>query len=177
MYHPFLVGEKIYLRGLEEKDIEGKYFQWFNDSEVCKYNDHFRFPNNKQKMVSYLETIFASNNNLVLAIVQKKDDVHVGNISLQNIDWINRNAEFAILLGEKEYWGQGIAEEAGELIIAHGFEELGLVRVCCGTSENNIGMQKLALKLGMQEEGRRKKAIFKSGDYLDIIEYGLVKKD
>ena len=96
-------------------------------------------------------------------------------MSLQRIDWINRNAEFAIILGEREFWRKGIGVEAGGLIIRHGFNELGLIRIYCGTSERNAGMKKLALKLGMKEEGRRKKAIYKEGNYLDILEYGILK--
>jgi RimJ/RimL family protein N-acetyltransferase len=34
-------------------------------------------------------------------------------------------------------------------------------------------MQKLALALGMREEGRRKEALFKHGKYVDIVEYGI----
>ena len=41
MKNPFLLGEKIYLRGLNEKDINGNYIKWLNDSEVCKYNLSF----------------------------------------------------------------------------------------------------------------------------------------
>ncbi len=37
MYHPFIEGEKIYLRGLEKDDLKGNMFQWANDAEVTKY--------------------------------------------------------------------------------------------------------------------------------------------
>jgi RimJ/RimL family protein N-acetyltransferase len=35
-------------------------------------------------------------------------------------------------------------------------------------------MQKLALKLGMSEEGRRREALWKNGIFADIVEYGLL---
>jgi RimJ/RimL family protein N-acetyltransferase len=38
----------------------------------------------------------------------------------------------------------------------------------------NEGMMKLAVKLGMKKEGLRKEAIFKAGQYIDIVEYGLI---
>lgn len=34
MYHPFIIGEKIYPRGLEKLDLTGDYFGWLNDSET-----------------------------------------------------------------------------------------------------------------------------------------------
>jgi len=176
MVHPFLVGKQFYLRGLEEKDLTGNYFQWFNDQAVCLGNNHWRFPNNEYKMRSYLESIYRDNDKLVLAIIHKKRNVHIGNIALLDIDWINRNSNFAIIIGEKKYWGSGAGLEAGQLIISHGFNELGLVRIGCGTIDNNEGMKKLALKLGMKKEGRRKKAIYRNGKFHDLIDYGIVKQ-
>ena len=45
--------------------------------------------------------------------------------------------------------------EAGKLLINHAFNELNLHKVYCGTSSNNLGMQKLAINLGMVKEGVR----------------------
>ena len=54
---------------------------------------------------------------------------------------------------------------------------MNLHRIYCGTSSENIPMQELALSVGMKKEGRRRQAAFKAGRYLDIIEYGLLKKE
>jgi len=175
--HVFLESPRVYLRALEEKDIHGSYFQWLNDKEVTQFNSHGRFPNNEKKIRDYLNFSQTDTNALVLAIIFKENDLHIGNISLQNINWIDRNAEFAILLGDKNYWGKNLAFEASALIVAHGFEVLNLHRIYCGTSSENIGMQKLAEKLQMKREGLRREALFKNGRYVDIIEYGILKKE
>lgn len=177
MKHPFLVGKKVYLRGLEEEDIKGNYFQWFNDQEVCEFNSHGLFPNNDRKMSSYIDYVHRSTDIIVLGIFDSDNDAHVGNITLQNIDWVSRNAEYAIILGEKTYWGKGIAREASDLIIEHGFVRLNLERIYCGTSEDNIGMQKLAMYLGMQQEGVRRNALYKNGKYRNVINYGLLRAE
>jgi len=175
MRNPFLIGEKIYLRGLNEKDLEGNYINWLNDPEVCKYNSHHVFPYYMENGENYIKSTYNSKNSLVLAIVIRETNIHIGNISLQKIDYISRNAEFAILIGEKNFWGKGYSKEASTLIITHGFLSLNLHRIYCGTSSDNIAMQKLAIYLGMFEEGRRKEAIYKNGKYSDIIEYGLLR--
>jgi len=177
MHHPFLVGERIYLRALEQNDLLGNYFQWFNDSEVCAFNSYAIFPNSMNKMQNYLNYLKDTNTAVVFAIITKEKDVHIGNISLQNIDWIARSAEFAIILGEKDYWRNGFGYEASRLIINYGFERLNLNRIYCGTSSENISMQKLAEKLGMKKEGVRRSAMFKMGRCMDIIEYGLLKDE
>ena len=79
--------------------------------------------------------------------------------------------------GEKEVWGKGYSKEAGRLIVNHAFKVLNLQRIFCGTSEKNIPMQRLALGMGFKEEGRRRRSVFKDGEYLDILEYGLLKEE
>ncbi|MCB0716357.1 MAG: GNAT family N-acetyltransferase [Chitinophagaceae bacterium] len=171
----FLKGKRIGLRPLNEKDIDGNYRYWLNDSEITKYNSHGRFPMVPEKLLEYVQYASQSNAALVLAVVDLEKNIHIGNISLQHINWIDSNAEIAFLLGEKEYWGKGLMLEAGKLMLQHGFGTLNLHRIYCGTSSENTGMQKLAAKLGMVKEGIRKEAIYNNGNYYDIIEYGLIR--
>lgn len=177
MKTPFLTGKNIYLRPLEEKDIEGNYVAWLNDSEVCNYNAHHVFPYTYEGAKNYIRTVSKSPSAIVLAIVIKENNMHIGNISLQDINYINRSAEFAILIGEKKYWGRGYSKEAAYLIVNHGFQEINLHRIHCGTSAKNIPMQKLANFLGMTEEGRRREAMFKHKRFVDMIVYGLLSKE
>ena len=176
MRNPFIVGQMIYLRGLEETDLQGPYFQWFNDAEVCRYNGHALFPNSMGRMQEYFSRQATSNSQVVFAIACKASDKHIGNVALQDIDWIARSAEFAIIIGDKDFWGKGVGKEAGELILRYAFQTLNLRRIHCGTHEDNTGMRKLALALGMSEEGRRVKAGFKNDSYFDVIEYGVIRK-
>ncbi len=171
----FLRGTNIYLRALTHDDVEGNYRFWFNDKEITRFNSHGRFPMTPNKLLNFVSSALTTDSFLVLAVVDIKTDRHIGNISLQGINWIDRNAEIAFLLGEKEFMSKGVMFDAGTLIIKHGFEVLNLHRIHCGTSSENIGMQKLAQKLGMQREGVRREAIFKEGKYLDVVEYGLVR--
>ena len=173
----FLEGENIYLRSLNATDIGGNYSLWLNDQEITAFNSHGRFPMTKEKLSSYIDHSLSSKNDLILAVVDKESLKHIGNISLQNISWLDRNAEIAFLLGDKAFWGKGVMYEAGILLIHHGFKSLNLHRIYCGTSSENLGMQKLAEKLKMNKEGLRKEAIFNRGQYFDIIEYGILSKE
>lgn len=174
---PFLEGKNIYLRNLEEKDLAGNYFQWLNDPKVCQYNSHAIFPNTEKQMRDYLESAHASRSIVVFAIVYKKDNKHIGNISLQGINWVFRSAEFAIILGESDYWGKGLGFEAVELVVKYGFERLNLNRIYCGTSSANLAMQKIAERLGMTKEGVRRSALYKWAHYLDVYEYGILRDE
>jgi [ribosomal protein S5]-alanine N-acetyltransferase len=173
----FLKGERIHLRALEEKDLNDIYLQWLNDEETCKGNSHAIFPNSQYKLRSYFNSLQNQQNIIVFAIIHTESQKHIGNVSLQNINWISRNAEFAILLGDKEFWGDGYGIEASRLAIAYSFERLNLHRIYCGTLDGNKAMMGLAQKLNMTEEGRRREAVFKHGKYIDIIEYGVLNNE
>lgn len=173
----FLAGARIYLRGLERSDVEGNYRHWLNDPDVCRYNAHHRFPYGMAELLQYVEGLGGAHDRLVLAIIDRDEDRHVGNISLQGIDPVERSAEFAIVIGEKSAWGKGFSKEAARLIIDHGFGALNLHRIGCGTSAENLPMQKLALAMGFALEGRRREALYKNCRYWDILEYGLLRQE
>lgn len=177
MTSTFIEGKKVILRTLCEKDAEGKYATWFNNVETCKYNSHHIFPYYKEDAVNYIRNVNRAKKDLVLAIVDKRRNVHIGNISLQNIDYISRSAEFAVILGEAKYRGRGFAKEAAYLLLKHGFSALNLHRIYCGTSDDNIPMKKMAVSLGMKQEGRRVEAMYKDGSFKDVIEYGILRKN
>jgi ribosomal-protein-alanine N-acetyltransferase len=176
-FQNFIEGENIYLRALYDNDANGSYSGWLNDPEITAFNSHGRFPMTKEKLSSYIDHSRSSKNDLILAVVDKTSLKHIGNISLQNISWLDRNAEIAFLLGDKAFWGKGVMYEAGKLLINHGFKTLNLHRIYCGTSSENLGMQKLAEKLNMKKEGLRKEAIFNRGQYFDIVEYGILSTE
>jgi RimJ/RimL family protein N-acetyltransferase len=171
----FIKGEKIDLCVIEETDTLGNYKNWLNDQEVCLGNSHHKFPVKTTQLVQFVQSLEGNQTILVLGIYDKRSKEHVGNVSLQKIDWINRSAEFAILLGERESWGKGFGLEACKLMIKHAFDSLNLNRVYCATFESNKGMINIALKSGMKREGIRVNAVFKNGIYLDVVEFGILK--
>ena len=171
---PFLVGERLVLRALEESDADGEYPGWLNDEEVSRGNAHHRHPYTRESALDYIRRSRASIEELVLAMALKDSGRHIGNITLKRIDPVYRSAEFAILLGARDSSGQGYSKEAGRLLCDHGFFTLNLRRIHCGTFESNVPMQKLAEHLGMHLEGRRRQAAFKDGRWLDVLEYGVL---
>jgi len=177
MHNPFLAGKTIYLRVIEESDLNSNYREWFNDEEVCRYNSHHRFPNYDSNMQEYYQQVIKSRTNLILAICDKANHKHIGNIALENIDPLNQSAEFAIVIGDKSYWGKGAGKEAMKLLVKHGFNDLNLHRIYCGTTAMNLPMQKLAAAIGFSEEGRARDALFKGGQFRDVIQYGLLRHE
>ena len=173
----FLEDEAIELRLLEEDDLEGAYRYWFNNKVVTRGTSHGRFPKSCDELREYIKCVSESKESLVLAICIKGSGEHVGNIALQRISWIDRSCELACIIGDACNQGKGLMKRAATLLLDHAFLSLNLMRVACGTVESNVGMKKLATRLNMQLEGKRRSAIYKEGLYLDILEYGLLREE
>lgn len=171
----YQLNSEYFVRPLNKTDLSGPYISWFEDQDVCRYNSHGKFFKTEAYFQSFIEGL--DNEDHVVWAICHTIDGHIGNISLQSISLINRNAEFAILLGDKRHWGKGVARLAGEKLIEHAFFKLNLERIYCGTAANNKGMRSLALALGMVQEGCRRSHLFLDGAWVDVVEYGLLRHD
>jgi ribosomal-protein-alanine N-acetyltransferase len=171
----YQLSKDYFLRPLTAVDVNGSYPTWFEDQEVCRYNSHGKFFKTKAYFEDYVGRLDREDC-VVLAICHLVDG-HVGNVSLQDISLINRNAEFAILLGDKRHFGKGVGTFAGRALFWHGFNKLNLERIYCGTAATNIGMQKLAAALGMTLEGTRRQHLFLEGFRVDMLEYGVLRSE
>jgi len=175
MKNPLLKSKNIYLRALVPEDANGNYPAWLNDEKISAYNSHHTFGYTKEQALEYINSSIGSRANLILAITDIESNRHIGNVALQNINWINRSAEFAILIGESDFHKKGVGKEAMSLILDHGFSALNLHRIYCGTPVENSSMRSLAQFFNMREEGLRKEAFYKNSSYHDIVEYGLLR--
>lgn len=171
----YKIDDDYYMRPLSLDDLNGPYMNWFLDQEICRYSSHGKYPKNKSEFENY---ILNSNNQnrIVLAIIHIKDG-HIGNVTLQNMSAINRNAEFAIIVGNPKHHGKGVALKASCVLMKHGFNKLNLERIYCGTAQKNIGMVKLAKRLGMKQEGCRRKHLFLEGEWQDMLEFGVLNDE
>ncbi len=171
----YKITDDYHVRGLCESDMAGSYQSWFEDQEICRYNSHGKFIKNTEW---FREFYFGLNSEdkLVWAICHKNDG-HIGNVSLQSISFVNRNAEFAILIGDSNHRNKGTGFNVGMVLLQHGFLKLNLKRIYCGTASTNLGMLNLALQLGMTEEGCRRKHLFLEGEWVDMLEFGILRNE
>ena len=165
----FISGEIINLRALCIDDANSDYLQWMNDYDVVKYTESRFYPCTIEALKNYI--INANNsNNISFAIVDKKNQKHVGNIKIGNINWIHRYCDIGLIIGEKDYWGKGIATEAILLATRYAFEVLNLRKVYAGIYEPNIGSLKAFIKAGYNQISTHKDKYYFEGKYINSIE-------
>ena len=106
-----------------------------------------------------------------------ENDKYIGNVNIQNIDWINRTASVPIFIGDKSEWGKGYAAEARMLALKFAFEERNLNRIEDLVLESNIPSIKLHERCGYRREGVLRNSIYKSGKYHNQIVMGLLREE
>ena len=173
----FLQGTKVILRPLKKEDIGKKYLAWVNDQEVVQYMDTGAFPSTLKQLRNYHDGVAASGNDLMLAIVNKKTNSHIGNIKLGGINWIHRFAHLGIMIGDKRFWGRGYGQEACALLLRHAFDRLNLNKIILGVCAKHDKAIRTYKKAGFKIEGRLKGMFNFNDRYLDKIVMGISRHD
>jgi len=169
-----LTGKTINLRRLEKADLELK-IRWYNDPQV---NQTLLLQEQLvlDKTLKWFDTISRDRSRVDL-IIENSDSQPIGIAGLVNIDHVNRTAESIIVIGETDYWGQGVMIEALELLLTWSFEKLNLDKIWALALPTNIASIITMKKLGYQIEGTLREEKYVNGKRIDILRLGLLRKD
>jgi RimJ/RimL family protein N-acetyltransferase len=171
----FLDGERLYLRPLEESDLDC-CMRWINDSEILQFLGR-KHPMGRVQEKEWITSQYGSESQLNLAVVLKDGDRHIGNCGFNEIDAANRSAVFGIMLGEKDAWNQGYGPEAAKLIVDYGFDQLGLHRIELDVFSFNLRAQKAYEKIGFRPEGIRRESYFRNGRFHDTHTLSILESE
>lgn len=165
-----LFGKKIYLRNVFEKDCNYNYLKWLKDKFVNEFLET-RWSNQSIKSIkNYVSNINKSRNDHLFAIIEKKNNLHVGNIKISKINNFHKFAEISYFIGKK-HWGNNFTTESIKLIIEFAFKNLKLKYVNAIVYKKNYASIKALKKNKFKIDGRFiNKILFrnKRGDELSL---------
>lgn len=165
------------LRELNRYDIP-KINVWRNDPElIALLGAPFRYIN-EEIDIKWFENYMSNRGNAVrCAITQINSDEILGLASLTSIDYLNQSAEFQIMIGNESNQGKGIGTYAVNMMLSHAFYNMNLQRVSLSVLEDNYRAIHVYNKVGFIQEGRKRKARYKNGRFVDILEYSILKEE
>lgn len=144
---------EISIRPLEERDAYTSV-KWRNIPDLWT---HTTFKATRtisiEDELTWIRKVITSPRDARFAIMA--DEVYVGNIYLTDIH--DGVGEYHIFIGEKEYWGKGIAKKASLLLIEYA-RNRGLKGIYLEVKQENAGAYHLYEKLGF-----RKTEVLESG--------------
>lgn len=166
----------LILRSLDTKLARGSYAAWMRDPLVTRYLEVRFAPPDENALESFIARMNASDDSLLLGIFPRTEPQrHIGNIKLGPIDRRHKSAALGIAIGEREYWGRGLATQAIAAVVDRAFSALGLERVEAGFYADNLSSQRAFLRAGFVEEGRRQGARLCEGARMDEVLMGRLK--
>ncbi|NVB83996.1 MAG: GNAT family N-acetyltransferase [Kofleriaceae bacterium] len=113
---------------------------------------------------------------VTLAIARREaPDELIGTVSLRRFAR-DRRAELGYWLGI-DAWGKGYATEAADALVGHGFSQLRLSRIYAQVLEGNEASCRVLEKLGMTNEGIRRRHIRKGKKLLDVVMFGMLRHE
>ena len=171
-----LKGNRLDLIPFKEEFITEKYLYWLSDVEVTKYLVVSNYDQTKDTITKYIDR-FNNSENYIFAIVIKEINNHIGNITLQNINWVHKFATEGIMIGDKKYWKDGYGTEARSLLLEFAFNDLNLNRIVSSAFVDNVAGLKSNSKLGYKQEGLLRNHMILDGQYSDVIQQGILKED
>lgn len=164
-----IVGKKVILRAVKKEDVS-KLLEIHNDLEIKKQAMFHPFPITYEQDINWIENINHGTNNksVYFAIEEKETNLFAGYTSLRNINWVNQNCYFGIVI-LPEMQGKGLGKEATKLIIDYGIKNLNMSKVQLEVITDNQNAIKLYKELGFVEEGTLRQQYYFEGFYFNVL--------
>lgn len=162
----------VKLRSLNYDDIP--YMEeFFLDYDIKK---QFTFTQTEFNFIKMRDFIDNVNNEKSVNFAIEVNNEYAGTVSLKNLDYINFNAEYAIVV-RKKFWGTGISFIATSNIIDYAFKFLKLNKVYLNVLSSNSRAIKFYEKMQFKYEGTFTRHIKINNSFEDLNWYGMINKN
>jgi RimJ/RimL family protein N-acetyltransferase len=169
-----LVGKKVALRPFViETDFE-LFMKWINDPEVVRFLLRIN-PSYRHAQLAWFQSL--PNGTDVVFTIENKLGKTLGMIGLERINLIDGTAVTWQFIGDKQNRGQGSGTDAKMLLLDYAFNTLRLEKVIAEVIVGNKRSLRYNQKIGLREEGRLRKQIFREGTRHDLVLLGMLKDE
>jgi len=174
---PVLESDRLNLTAFSPKDVDA-YFALRSDKEFMKYLGLHPMRNKSEARdrVSSMIESFKRGEGISWKIALRGEEELIGYVGFWRIDFRHFRGEVGFGLHE-DHQSQGYMNEALQMVLKFGFEELGLHSIMADVDPQNTSSIQLVEKLGFKKEAYLRENYYFDGDFLDSVYFGLLKKD
>jgi RimJ/RimL family protein N-acetyltransferase len=168
----------IHLREITVDDLP-IFTKWRNDPDLIScLESPFRYINPETDRKWFDQYMCNRVINVRCAICHYNEPSQIiGSIGLLNIDNISKKADFYLMIGEKENRGKGVGTAATKQMLHHAFSNMNLNRVQLTVLETNTNALHVYEKVGFVKEGVQREAVYKNGNYINLIIMSILKNE
>ena len=171
-----LCGDRVELREWETRD-RSAVADYARDPEVSRYliRSAAELAAEPEMVLAEAHGHGASRTTYRLAVGLRNGGTAIGSALLDVESPRHHRAELGYIL-RREHWGQGLGTEIGRLLMAFGFEELGLHRLWATCHPDNRASARVLEKIGMIFEGKLRECYLgHDGRWHDALLYAAVR--
>ncbi|HYF65800.1 MAG TPA: GNAT family protein [Herpetosiphonaceae bacterium] len=143
--------------------------KWANDFSVSGPRAMVLRPYAPETIAAWGERTRTGPDRTVFALYERATNRLIGETGFTSVDFFHRTAEFGILIGETDCWGQGYGGEATRRMLAYGFTQLRLHTIWLQVSSANERAIRAYERAGFQHAGRRREAQWINDTLCDIV--------
>ena len=167
-------GELVRLRPLGSEHMALKV-KWYNDPAINK-TLIIDEPLELEKSLKWIGKAIADETRADF-IIETGDDEPAGIVGLVGIDKKHGLAECVCIIGERKFWGKGLATIAHSLLFQWAFEALGLHKIWAVIYTNNPAIERVVERLGFKTEGTLREEKLIHGKRIDLYRIGVLRDE
>lgn len=174
---PVFETERMILRRLDMDDLE-EYFCFASDPLVSERTlwDRHESTEDTRVFLEKVQRSFVEKIAYRWAVIYKPERRLIGRIGFIHLDEIHSCAEIGYAISSR-YWGKGITTEALKEVVKYGYSHMNINRIEGKCNIDNLSSARIMKKVGMKEEGILREKFQIKGEFVDQIQFGMIRKD
>ncbi len=175
-----LTGKFVRLSAFDPEEMGKAFARWNMNSEYVRLLNSSALPmrsaksNAKRLEENVAEASLASYD---FSIRTLADDKLIGELGLEVVDWVGRDAFVGLGIGETEYWNKGYGTDIMNVLLRYAFTEINLKRVTLTVFEYNPRAIRSYEKAGFRHEGQLRNLLHREGRRWNEIYMGILREE
>src|SRR5208282_4392226 len=149
-------GKVVRLRAHERSDID-EFMRFVNDEELKRFlaiQESLKYPLSRMQEEEWIELCASgAGPDRHFVIETLKDRQFLGQIGLEHIDWVDRRANLALFLFNKQERGKGYGTDALQVLLRLALAKLGFYRIGLRVAASNTRAIRCYERCGFNHEG------------------------
>ncbi|MBN1401040.1 MAG: GNAT family N-acetyltransferase [Anaerolineae bacterium] len=176
---PVLYTDRLILREPRDSDCE-RLWRVSRDRSVMRYYgmEPFRSVQEARQEIRWMRDLYSNDCGIRWVIVERRRDAdgYIGDVGFHNYAPRHGRAELGYKL-DRDFWRRGLMSEALGVVLAHGFESLGLNRIEAVVDPRNATSLGLLHKLGFSKEGLLREYERERSGFADLLMLSLLRRE
>ena len=164
-----MLEKNIKIRILEKSDYSQSYLNWFSDPDIVKFSENRKKVFSKESQIEYIKSFENKKTKFLYGIFFK--NIHIGNIEINPINYKFKHANISYIIGEKKFWGKGIATYSITYISQIAKNQFKLKKLYAGCASENIPSIKVLKKNGFVLVSSKKDYFFYDEKYMSLLKF------